>query len=111
MDVTTLAAERVATEAAPNDADGRAHAPTLPTYAVHRTALVNRLRSSGAAVVVVAAPAGYGKTTLIAQWPARDQRRSAWMHIEEGDSSVRLIEAFGRELGVEGLPEELGRSV
>jgi LuxR family transcriptional regulator, maltose regulon positive regulatory protein len=40
-----------------------------------RTALVNRLRAvRECSVVTVVAPAGYGKTTLLAQWAERDQR-------------------------------------
>ena len=51
-----------------------------------RTALVNRLRtSSDARVVSIAAPAGYGKTTLIAQWAARDPRPFAWVSLEDRD--------------------------
>jgi LuxR family transcriptional regulator, maltose regulon positive regulatory protein len=43
---------------------------------VARTALVNRLRASAPCpVVTLAAPAGYGKTTLLAEWSRRDERR------------------------------------
>ncbi len=33
----------------------------------------------------VAAPAGYGKTTLLAQWAARDERPFAWVSLERRD--------------------------
>jgi LuxR family maltose regulon positive regulatory protein len=53
---------------------------------VPRTALVNRLRSSSETrVVSIAAPAGYGKTTLIAQWAARDPRPFAWVSLDDRD--------------------------
>ena len=54
---------------------------------VSRTALVNRLRAAGAfPVVLVAAPAGYGKTTLLAQWAERDARPFAWVTVDERDN-------------------------
>jgi LuxR family maltose regulon positive regulatory protein len=60
--------------------------PSLRRGLVPRTALVNRLRrSSEARVVSIAAPAGYGKTTLIAQWAARDARPFAWVSLDDRD--------------------------
>jgi LuxR family maltose regulon positive regulatory protein len=60
--------------------------PSLRSGLVPRTALVNRLRTSGdARVVSIAAPAGYGKTTLVAQWAARDSRPFAWVSLEDRD--------------------------
>lgn len=60
--------------------------PTLRAGLVPRTALVNRLRaSSDARVFSIAAPAGYGKTTLLAQWAARDPRPFAWVSLENRD--------------------------
>jgi LuxR family maltose regulon positive regulatory protein len=53
---------------------------------VPRTGLVNRLRrSSDARVFSIAAPAGYGKTTLLAQWAARDPRPFAWVSLDDRD--------------------------
>ena len=55
---------------------------TSPRCFVPRTALVNRLRAAGTATVVsIAAPAGYGKTTLMSQWAGRDQRPFARMSL------------------------------
>jgi LuxR family maltose regulon positive regulatory protein len=49
--------------------------------------LVNRLRAaSDARVVSVTAPAGYGKTTLLAEWANRDPRPFAWVSLESRDS-------------------------
>jgi LuxR family transcriptional regulator, maltose regulon positive regulatory protein len=63
----------------------------LPT-SVSRTALVNRLRAAGAfPVVLVVAPAGYGKTTLLAQWAARDVRQFAWISLDERDNDPTIL--------------------
>jgi LuxR family maltose regulon positive regulatory protein len=55
--------------------------------AISRTALVNRLRAAKAhPVVTVVAPAGFGKTTLLAQWAERDVRRFAWVTVDYRDA-------------------------
>jgi LuxR family transcriptional regulator, maltose regulon positive regulatory protein len=61
--------------------------PFLHSGLVRRTGLVNRLRrASSARVVSVIAPAGYGKTTLLAQWAARDDRPFAWVSLDRRDN-------------------------
>jgi LuxR family maltose regulon positive regulatory protein len=50
--------------------------------AVSRTSLVNRLRTRHIAVVTLTTPAGYGKTTALAQWAKRDPRRFIWVTLE-----------------------------
>src|SRR5881394_4245541 len=52
---------------------------------VSRAGLVNRLRGSASPVVTIAAPAGYGKTMLVAQWAQRDGRPFAWISVDERD--------------------------
>ena len=79
-------------------ADSKTRVPPLLAGTVSRTALVNRLRAAGAfPLVLVAAPAGYGKTTLLSQWAARDVRPFAWVSVDEGDddplSLLRLVAA------------------
>jgi LuxR family maltose regulon positive regulatory protein len=67
--------------------ESKIHVPPLPAGTVSRTALVNRLRAAGAfPLVLVVAPAGYGKTTLLSQWANRDARRFAWVSIDECDN-------------------------
>ena len=59
---------------------------------VPRTALVNRLRAAGAfPIVLVVAPAGYGKTTLLSQWAARDARPFAWVSVDERDNDPYVL--------------------
>jgi LuxR family maltose regulon positive regulatory protein len=53
---------------------------------VRRNELVERLRASDtASVVAITAPAGYGKTTLLAEWAERDGRPFAWVSVDEAD--------------------------
>jgi LuxR family transcriptional regulator, maltose regulon positive regulatory protein len=60
--------------------------PSLRAGLVRRTGLVNRLRASpDARVFTIAAPAGYGKTTLLAQWAHADSRPFAWVSLDARD--------------------------
>ena len=36
-------------------------------------------------MVAITAPAGYGKTTLLAEWAERDRRPFAWVSVDEAD--------------------------
>jgi LuxR family maltose regulon positive regulatory protein len=89
--------------------------PVLKADAVSRTALVNRLRTlTNQPIVAIVAPAGYGKTTLCAQWAARDGRACAWLTVDERDNEplvlVRhLAAAVDRAVGLDrSLLDELG---
>jgi LuxR family transcriptional regulator, maltose regulon positive regulatory protein len=62
----------------PSQAELRA--PVLRRELVERTDLTDRLlEAHDAAVVVVVAPVGYGKTTLVAQWAEADPRPFGWL--------------------------------
>jgi len=61
---------------------------------VVRTALLNRL--SGApdgTIATIVAPAGYGKTTLLAQWAERDRREVLWVDLELEDDDGATVES------------------
>ncbi|MFL5945731.1 MAG: AAA family ATPase, partial [Gaiellaceae bacterium] len=51
-------------------------------------ALVNALRRSRARVVKVTAPAGWGKTTLAAQWAAAETRPWIWLSVDAHDNDA-----------------------
>jgi LuxR family transcriptional regulator, maltose regulon positive regulatory protein len=62
---------------------------------VLRTALVERLAATTVPVITVAAPPGYGKTTLMAQWAQRTGSRVAWLSCDKGDNDpVVLLSAL-----------------
>jgi len=62
---------------------------------VARTALVEQLVATRAPVITVAAPPGYGKTTLMAQWAERTGSRVAWLSCDDGDNDpVVLLSAL-----------------
>lgn len=49
----------------------RNQVPHLPAGAVERRVLLDRLETQGSQILLVCAPAGFGKTTLLAQWSRR----------------------------------------
>jgi LuxR family maltose regulon positive regulatory protein len=66
--------------------DAKISVPILRSGLVSRTALLNRLRATRSVpLVLLAAPAGYGKTTLLAQWAGRDGRSFAWVSVDARD--------------------------
>jgi LuxR family transcriptional regulator, maltose regulon positive regulatory protein len=64
------------------------HAPGLRTEWVERPGLVGYLTGETARLVLVDAPAGFGKTTLVAQWrsASAENRPFAWVSLDRGDN-------------------------
>ena len=53
-----------------------------------------RLREArSATLVLLTAPAGYGKTTLLAEWAAEDDRPFVWVRLVDGDNDPALFVA------------------
>src|SRR5512133_1851832 len=71
--------------------ESKVHVPTLRSGTVSRTALVNRLRATSEPIVLLTAPAGYGKTTVLAQWATRDLRPFAWISVDERDNDPIVL--------------------
>ncbi len=62
--------------------------PRPPSRYLGRSRLLDQLDESvdaGRGVVLVSAPAGAGKTTLVAGWLDRRDGETAWLQIDEGD--------------------------
>jgi LuxR family maltose regulon positive regulatory protein len=62
-------------------------APGLRKEWVERRELIQNLAGTAVKVVLVDAPAGFGKTTLVAQWRLRaaEDRAFAWISLDKGD--------------------------
>jgi LuxR family transcriptional regulator, maltose regulon positive regulatory protein len=72
--------------------------PRLPPGVVRRDRLMRRLtQACDVPLALVVAPAGYGKTTLLAQWVRSDPRPAAWISV--GGDVGSLLGAMDRALG------------
>jgi len=90
-----------------NGASPKKAASTL----VQRAGLVNRLRAATTSdIVLLAAPPGYGKTTLLKDWAARDGRAFARVNIEGTDDAAaladRVLAAVDRAVGNKHVQSE-----
>ncbi len=70
--------------------------PPLPAPGVvNRAELLDRLETRlnrRARLTLVCAPAGFGKTTLVAEWLHRAGHRFSWLSLDEGDNDpVRFL--------------------
>ncbi|HVN60396.1 MAG TPA: LuxR C-terminal-related transcriptional regulator [Gaiellaceae bacterium] len=50
-----------------------------------------RTAASRSRIVLVSAPAGYGKSTLVAEWSALDSRAAGWVHLDRGDDDPVVL--------------------
>lgn len=61
--------------------------PKLPEDTIHRKELFDLLDKAGTKkMVLVSAPAGYGKTTLISDWIARQDKVTVWCSLDKRDN-------------------------
>ena len=72
--------------------------PLLRPGTVRRLSLIERLaRSDRGPIVSVVAPAGYGKTTLLAQWAEHNGPAFAWVSVDEGDNDPKALLTYVAE--------------
>jgi LuxR family maltose regulon positive regulatory protein len=66
--------------------------PRARPGSICRSSLIDRLaRSRSCPIVSVVAPAGYGKTTLLAQWAERNGQAFAWVSVDEADNDPKVL--------------------
>jgi LuxR family maltose regulon positive regulatory protein len=93
------------------------HAPNPRPDWMERSELTGYLARSSVKLVLVDAPAGFGKTTVVAQWrsSALESRSFAWVSLDRGDDDPArlwwyIVSALKRacpQIGVEALLKEL----
>src|SRR4051812_22240696 len=72
--------------------ESKLHPPTLPVGVVTRRTLLERLLGpQDGALITVVAPAGYGKSTLLAQWAERKGTRVGWISADDRDNDPAVL--------------------
>jgi LuxR family maltose regulon positive regulatory protein len=72
--------------------ESKLYRPVVRPGVVPRPELLDRLRAAREpATVAVIAPAGYGKTTLLALWAAADDRPFAWLSLDPHDNDPIVL--------------------
>jgi LuxR family maltose regulon positive regulatory protein len=69
------------------------HVPGLTAAPVVRESLLRRLDAHRGRLVLVSAPAGFGKTVLVADWIARRSEPSAWLSLDALDEEPSRLGA------------------
>ncbi len=72
--------------------------PLVHAGTIRRSLLISRLaRGEARPVVSVTAPAGYGKTTLLAQWAEHSGQAFAWVSVDEADNDPKVLLSYVAE--------------
>ena len=71
--------------------DAKLSVPRLQPGSVSRAELIETARASDCRVVGVTAPAGYGKSTLLAQWALAEERPVAWVALDRFDDDPMAL--------------------
>ncbi len=74
--------------------ESKLHPPVAHAALVSRAALIDQLDASDVPITVVAAPPGYGKTTLLAEWSRRHPSRVAWLSIDRHDNDLGRLMSY-----------------
>jgi LuxR family maltose regulon positive regulatory protein len=90
-------------------AESKLAAPLARPWTVAKTDVISRLRASSVPFATVIAPAGYGKTTLLARWAEADPRPFAWVALDgRDDDAVVFLRYIAVAIHrVEPLPSEV----
>src|SRR5215467_13652526 len=68
------------------------HRPLIRPGTVRRSSLIERLaRGDHRPIVSVVASAGYGKTTVLAQWAGHNGQAFAWVSVDEADNDPKVM--------------------
>lgn len=99
--------EREGSVAPPVLPPAKFHVPDGRTAMASRGELIARIVAWSGPLVVVSAPAGYGKTTLLAEMAKVDERDVAWVSLDSGDDDpLALARCIAGTLARSGLSRD-----
>ena len=75
--------------------EAKLHRPVPRPGMVHRARLVGRLMAEPRpSTISITAPPGYGKTVLLADWAAREERSTGWLTLDDLDNDPSVFVAY-----------------
>src|ERR1700712_332187 len=65
--------------------------PATGVRMIRRSRQIDQLRQTEAPLIVLTAPPGFGKTTLLGQWAQEDERPFSWISLDDGDNDPAVL--------------------
>ena len=86
------------------------HTPSANPNLVHRSELYEKLNNGlDCRLILVSAPAGFGKTTLISEWINQLDIPAAWISLDKGDNDPAEFLSYLIS-GIQGIQGDIGES-
>lgn len=86
------------------------HIPPAGNNVVHRSSLHEKLKSGlSKKLILVSAPAGYGKTTLLSDWISQNKIPATWFSLDNGDNDPAIFLNYVIS-GIQNIHKEFGQS-
>ncbi len=86
------------------------HIPPAGNNVVRRSELFEKLNTGlSRKLILVSAPAGYGKTTLVSDWISQNKIPATWLSLDNGDNDPTVLLSYVIA-GVQTIHPEFGQS-
>lgn len=87
------------------------HIPSAGNNPVHRSKLFEKLKAGlGRKLILISAPAGFGKTTLLSDWISKHKIPAAWYSLDNSDNDP--VKFLGYIIsGIQSIRQESGQNV
>jgi LuxR family maltose regulon positive regulatory protein len=86
------------------------HIPFAGNNIVHRTALFDKLNSGlSRKLILVSAPAGYGKTAIVSDWIDQNKIPAAWFSLDSSDNDPAIFLSYVIS-GIQAVHPQFGQS-
>ena len=86
------------------------HAPSAGSDTIHRSGLFERLNQGlNRKLILISAPAGFGKTTIVSDWINHHEIPTAWFSLDKGDNDPAVFLNYMIS-GIQNINREFGKS-
>jgi len=86
------------------------HIPSVGKSIVHRSELFEKLNAGlSRKLILVSAPAGFGKTTVVSDWISQNKIPAAWLSLDSGDNDPAVFLNYIIS-GIQSIHPEFGQS-